>query len=415
MLEFLTLMLVVAGLAHLWLQLLNRILLQVREGPLKNGAIQLSLLLIVVVPSVLLLVLRDNSAVNSALMWEPTTSGARVLFATFGVVWLVGLWRGGVWLADRLGPSRRVRTHDRVGIVTIPKMPAGRPRLPRLFGPLETTYDLELVERELVVPAMAAEFDGLTVAQVADVHYDPRIVPQGYYEALARVVASTQPDIVVFTGDFVNHPKWIRESIEYHAAMKGRLATLCVLGNHDYWTNPTLVRDECRRRGLRPMHNHRWPLERAGRRLIVAGTDEPWGGARTPWQALMRKNPGDAVVLLSHTPQNAHKAARHGANLILSGHTHGGQYCLPLVGPLAVPSLLGHRYVHGVYRLGEECLLSVSRGIGSSTDREGRLAGRLLCPPEVIIYTLRAPYADVAVPARAKEAKLPAGAVPMPG
>src|SRR5690606_4823740 len=101
--------------------------------------------------------------------------------------------------------------------------------------------------------------------------------------------------------------------------------------------------------------------------LIIAGSDYPWCRERAPWGSLLASHPGEAVVLLSHTPDNAAAAARHGANFILSGHNHGGQYCLPLLGAFVVPSRIGHRYLHGVYDVTSDCVLSVSRGLGAST------------------------------------------------
>ncbi|MDK2970776.1 MAG: uncharacterized protein PWP23_531 [Candidatus Sumerlaeota bacterium] len=409
----LTFLLVVAALGHIWLQLFNRVLLEMDDGPRKKTWQDISLALIVGLPTALLLIFWGSEPVSNALRWTPITTSSRTIFAVFGLLWLIGLWRGWLWACDRAVPQRS--RHLLRQSIVIPSIPKPGRRVPFLLRPLETTYDLEVVERDIEVPGLAAEFDGLTIAQVSDLHYDPRFGQRPVYERIAQLVMHRRADIVVFTGDFINHPRLIKRSVAYHAQMKGELATLCVLGNHDYWTDPATIRDECQRRGIRLMGGERWVLERAGRRLIFAGTDAPWDRKRPDWRYLLEHKTGDAVILLSHTPDNAPKAARLGASLILSGHNHGGQYCLPFIGPVVVPSRLGHRYVQGVFDLPPDGVLCVSRGLGTSDSGNYRGGGRLLCPPELVFLTLRAPGAEVAVRVREKAPRMAAVAPTMPG
>ena len=107
-------------------------------------------------------------------------------------------------------------------------------------------------------------------------------------------------------------------------------------------------------------------------------------------------------MLLSHTPDNAPAAAKFGANLVLSGHNHGGQMALPIFGPVVVPSRTGHAFTAGVFDLPPACVLNVSRGVGVTTT-----PFRLLCPPEVTLLRLRAPAAEAMAGAlRARPARL---------
>jgi predicted MPP superfamily phosphohydrolase len=296
---------------------------------------------------------------------------------------------------DRAMPARSAHLVSERAFV--PRILGVKPPLPGILARWDTTLDLEVVEREILVPGLAAEFDGLTVAHVADLHFDTRGRRGAFFREVVDQVNAWSADVVVFTGDFVTRGKMIPASVELHAQMRGRLATLAVLGNHDYWTNPHRVRQECRASGIRLLHNRRWTIERAGRRLTFAGTDQPWGGTRSPLDRLVRPRQGEAVVLLSHTPDNARPAARAGASLMLSGHNHGGQICLPVIGPLVVPSRHGLRYTAGVYDVGPDMVAHVSRGVGVSSVRDGF---RTLCPPEVVLLRLRSPFCDVAVPAR---------------
>ncbi len=413
MIEVVTLVLVGLGLAHLWLQLFNRRLLLLRDTPRKSTIANLAALLVIALPLVSLILVSESPPVADALSWTPGSPESRAVFLSFGFLWVFALWRFGSWFAGKVVPVRSARlVSEQIRVPRIAKPPGA---LPRILRPLETTCDLRERRLEIEVPSLAAEFDGLTIAVVSDLHYDPRHERLPWFRDVAAIVNGFDADVVAFTGDFVNRRTDIRDSVAFHATMKGRLATLAVLGNHDDWTNPRLVRSECRRHGLRLMHDRRWTIERRGRRLIFAGTDAPWGGRRSNWPRLLRKSPGDSLVLLSHTPDNTPAAVRHGANLVLSGHNHGGQACLPLVGAVVVPSLYGHRYLEGVIDAGPETVLVVSRGIGSSPGAF-RTSGRVLCPPEAILLTLRAPAVEVAVPAHLRE-RSAKGAMPaaLPG
>ncbi|MCB2153864.1 metallophosphoesterase [bacterium] len=390
MLQLFTFLLVVAALGHVWLQGFNRYLITIRDTPRKTLWFKVWGVAIVGIPTALLIAFWRTETVQSALSWHPTVPASHWLFGGFGIVWLYGLWRLGRWTTDRIAPpASRHHIEDRT---TMPSIPHAPTKLPFYLRPIETTFDLEVIDREIEVPCLAPAFDGLTIVQVSDVHYEPRFGRDAYFDAVAQQANLLHGDVVVFTGDFISMQRFIPAAVEFHARIRGQLATLCVMGNHDYWTRPDRVREHCARHAIRWMHNRRWTLERNGRRLIFAGTDAPWGKTRSDWRELVRRGTGEAVILLSHTPDNAPGAARNGANLVLSGHNHGGQLAFPLIGPIVVPSRYGLKYTCGVYDIGDDCVLNVSRGIGVSDANGG---GRTMAPPQLIRLTLRSPHADV--------------------
>jgi len=343
--------------------------IQMTDTPRKGPAIQLSFLLVVVLPLTALILLHRSPPIEEALLLRPQTEGARVVFACFAVLWVFLLWRSAHWFMDTVVPSRS--RHILSDMVRHPRLDPTPSRLPLPLRPFETTCDLEMRRIELEVPTLAAEFDGLTLAQVSDLHLDSREGRMVWMEEVADLVNGADADVVIFTGDFINRRRMIEESVAFHARMKGRLATLAVLGNHDYWTRPKKVRRECQHHGIRLMHNRRWAIERAGRRLTFAGADAPGGGRKTNWDRL-RETGDETLILLSHTPDNAPAAARHGANLVLSGHNHGGQICLPFAGPLVVPSVYGHRFTAGVYDLGEERVRALLEYVRSLQRESGK-------------------------------------------
>lgn len=389
MLSALTTALLVLSLVHVFLFVYSRHLLCLADGHWKLPVHVAWFGLSVVLPVVLLVTFRDHPALGDALAWRPRNDLSLLLFGGIAGVVAFAAARTTLWALERFFPERPGNLlEETVHDAPVPSVP---PALPRAFRRFETTGDLQLVERELAVSGLAAAFDGLTIAQVSDVHFGQRLEMENYLEGVRQLVQHLAPDVVVLTGDFVDKRRDIARSIEYHAQFRGTLGTFCVLGNHDYWTNARRVRDALAMTPIRWVGGgERRVLRREGRRLVLTGTDAPWNGERPDWRRLVRRETGDAVILLSHTPDNAPAAARAGASLILSGHNHGGQVCLPLIGPVIVPSEYGVRYAGGLYRVGRDSLLNVSNGIGVSSG-----GMRVLCPPQVCLLTLRAPVVEV--------------------
>jgi predicted MPP superfamily phosphohydrolase len=136
--------------------------------------------------------------------------------------------------------------------------------------------------------------------------------------------------------------------------------------------------------------NSYFPIELGGARFWLVGLDDPGGGYPDPALAIpeeIRHRVNEPIIVLCHAPDYADTLLAHPAgkavSLMLSGHSHGGQIRLPLVGPLALPDL-GRKYVEGWFRLGD-LQLYVNRGIGTVG-----LPFRFLCPPEITLITLRA-------------------------
>ncbi len=391
--EYVTFPLVVASLLHLFLFVYNRYLLCLTASPWKVPLHYAWFLASVAIPSLVIVYFLESgpSAVHEALTWTPETGRGRVMYIL--MVALVAFFgaRLLIWLQERVYPEQPAALiEERCSEAVVPSV---TPALPRLLRVLDTTSDLVVTEREIAVAGLAPAFDGLTIAQVSDVHFGQRLEMENYLHGVRDLVEGLGADIVVLTGDFVDKKRDILRSVEYHAGFRGRIATLCVLGNHDYWTNPERIREAIARTHVRWLGGgERRILKRNGRRVVFTGTDAPWDDRRPDWRRLVRRDTGDAVILLSHTPDNAPAAARHGASLVLSGHTHGGQICLPLIGPAVVPSLYGLKYAGGLYRVGGDALLNVSRGVGTSS---GKL--RVLCRPEICLLTLRAPVVEVMV------------------
>jgi predicted MPP superfamily phosphohydrolase len=201
----------------------------------------------------------------------------------------------------------------------------------------------------------------------------------------ADLATAAQPDVIVLTGDYVTRStKFMRSGAAALAKLSAPLGVIAVLGNHDYWTDPDVVghllRDTA---GARVLKNETEVLERSGEYLAIAGLDDPVTRNDDLDRTLAAVPPSCPVVLLAHTPDIAPKAAERGVDLVLAGHTHGGQVVLPWIGPPIVNSKHGKRLASGLAQV-KGTKVYTNRGVGMAI-----VPIRINCPPEVALITLR--------------------------
>jgi uncharacterized protein len=251
-----------------------------------------------------------------------------------------------------------------------------------------------LVAMEVALARLPDAFDGFTIAQLSDFHYDEHFsaVP---LRAAIEIVNNLHPDLVVLTGDFVTVPIFHRR---FHttkraasaaepcasllAQLHPRLGMVSILGNHDVKSDAPRIIDTLQSHGLPVLRNRSIPIEQGGSRIWLCGLDSVWEGNPDVDLALHGVPSEELVVLLVHEPDFADKAAHYPVDLQLSGHSHGGQVWLPGVGAPWLP-LFARKYPRGLYRVGP---LTLYTNIGLGTIR---LPIRLNCPPEVTLFTLR--------------------------
>ena len=265
----------------------------------------------------------------------------------------------------------------------------------------------QLVSIEVPLSRLAEAWDGFRIVQISDFHYDDifSVVP---LRKAIDVVNQLQPDVVVLTGDFVTSPvsdsrrgsgrraaKRIEPCSLLLAQIRARSATLAVLGNHDLDTDPAHITAVLQSHAIPVLRNRSVPLERDGKRLWLSGVDDVLAGKADLGLALKGIPPDEPVVLLAHEPDWADYVAHHPVDLQLSGHSHGGQVRLPLIGALYLPKL-GRKYPWGLRRIGPLTLYT-NAGIGTI-----RVPMRLNCPPEITLITLRARPAEKSQPDAAR-------------
>ena len=263
----------------------------------------------------------------------------------------------------------------------------------KMLGRVLPPPRVSLTRYEIVLSRLPRHLDGLRVLHLSDLHLHP-----GSELALQVpvLIASVSYDLVCYTGDFIN----IDADIPAVAALLARMPRVApayaVLGNHDYVpfgrdhgaNDVQRLRDVLTGAGLMILRNTASQVyTERGDGLYVVGVDDP-ATRRDDLARAMSAVPHDACALaLAHSPDVVLRMGARRPDLILAGHTHGGQIRLPRVGPLMTLSALPKPLAMGLGSY-EGVPLFVSRGIGYST-----LNLRVGAPPEAALLTLRSPEA----------------------
>ncbi|MDX2081006.1 MAG: metallophosphoesterase [Terrimicrobiaceae bacterium] len=256
-----------------------------------------------------------------------------------------------------------------------------------LAGPARREFlGIRLVEQTWTLAHLPAAFDGFRLLQLSDLHLDidPELSP-----AIVRAVQNVPHDAAVVTGDFRNRTDG--DPAPCIALLSDVLPFLAkdrwgILGNHDSleMTQPIEAA------GLPILLNESAALTRCDAKLWICGTDDPHFFRTHDLEAASRGIPsGDCKILLTHSPEIFDEAEQAGFDLQLSGHTHGGQLCLPGGFPLVVPCRAPRRFARGRWSHGR------LQGYTSPGTGSCGVAARLFCPPEITLHTLRSPSAGV--------------------
>lgn len=242
-----------------------------------------------------------------------------------------------------------------------------------------------------------AAFDGFILCQVSDVHNEARGEGNA---ALLRALREAAPDLICITGDFLDSR---RTDLDFALELAGQLAEIApavyVTGNHEARLKDlSALEAGLAARGVRVLRDGWTPLARGGEEIALIGLDDPGFAAGEDWtlsegldqtqarlSALLAQAGDRFSLVLSHRPELLPAYAEAGADLVLSGHAHGGQVRLPGIGGLFAPGQgILPRLTSGVYARGETRLV-VSRGLGNSA-----FPLRVFNPPEIVTVTLRA-------------------------
>lgn len=244
---------------------------------------------------------------------------------------------------------------------------------------------LEFVERDLPVAGLPDELKGKTLVQISDIHVSGRVSAKYLAESFARI-SELEPDIVVYTGDFItlDDKTEARMKALFPLLPVGNLGTAAVLGNHDYgvswqeesWAQKIISR--LREREIPVLRNE--VMEIAG--LQIVGMDDLWADLFSPEKAFEKFDEGRAGIVLSHNPDSVDRPGWGDyQGWILAGHTHGGQCKPPFLPPPLLP-VENKRYDSGHIPLAGGRDLYINRALGYLH------SVRFNARPEVTVFTM---------------------------
>jgi len=256
---------------------------------------------------------------------------------------------------------------------------------------VEPTW-LEITHHTIPLRDLPAGFAGFRIIQLSDLHGSKQVTP-AYLNEAVELALSQRPDLIALTGDFIHkgftHISGVARTLGRLRAPHGVYA---VLGNHDFSVRNALgirrhphlhraVADALMAQGIRVLRNETVQLTRGGEHLHISGVDDLWSRACDLDRTFLGVCSTQPRVLLAHNPCTIERLAQHRCDLMLSGHTHGGQINLPGLGRVTL-TRKGRRYAAGLYQVGD-AQLYVNKGVGFG------FKVRYGVRPEVAVLTLR--------------------------
>lgn len=251
------------------------------------------------------------------------------------------------------------------------------------YARLIEPYNYRISETNIFIHDLPGRFEGFRITQITDVHHS-RILGIAEVQRVVAVAQQTKPDLIALTGDYTtSYRRYIEPCAEALGVLKAPEGVWAVLGNHDHYTDPELTMGALENAHIPVLNNANTIIRRGPDMLQLSGIDD-WSWAGTNWPRAFRGlDPKRPTVLLSHQPIVLDFPESQQVSLILSGHTHGGQINLPLLGRPARFATKDLKYAQGLFRRGETQLY-VSSGTGVIG-----LPLRLGVRPEIAVLVLR--------------------------
>lgn len=239
-----------------------------------------------------------------------------------------------------------------------------------------------VVERQTIaLRRLPRELDGMRIVHLSDIHHSP-FTGREQVERAVEIANGLQPDIIALTGDYISHEReYAAPCAEMLGRLRARRGVYAVLGNHDNWVDAALITDLFEAEGIKVLVNEGMRFEDRGASFWLAGVDDTMVGLEDLPLALAGSSADEMKLLLAHNPVILRRAARAGVDLVLSGHTHGGQ--IAWRSERSASGRVRRRILRGLGRRGETQIY-VTRGLGTVV-----LPVRYGCPPEISLLQLR--------------------------
>jgi uncharacterized protein len=253
-------------------------------------------------------------------------------------------------------------------------------------GSLHSIYSREdyTIDRvSLGLKDLPQQLDGLTISMISDIHSGMYMLEEDMAKYVDAVNA-LNADMVLIPGDFVTSKNSeVLPLARVFSGLKSKYGTYTCLGNHDFFADPDYIAGKLRDNGMKVLRNETEEIAINGAKMMLSGVDDGRHAnfSKVSYEATSLNT---TRILLCHKPYFFERAVSGRFDVMLSGHTHGGQIVLvDFLGVKLTPAALASPYISGRYKLGDS-LMYVSRGIGTVG-----LPIRVNCPPEITLFTLR--------------------------
>ena len=245
-------------------------------------------------------------------------------------------------------------------------------------------HTLTVHHERVCLPGLPPAFRGMRAVIISDVHHGI-FFPVSFVREIVGLSNSLKPDIILLLGDYgYRDSHFLKESIYELGALEAPEGRIAILGNHDILLGRQIASTELARQHFTELTNRNISLQRGSDRLVISGLDDPQQGHPDLGKALEGTKADDFVILLSHSPDVIENLRDPRIHFVFSGHTHGGQICLPFVGSPIVPSAYGQKYRAGFVR-GPTVGGYVSTGAGAAFPPI-----RIGCPASITLMTFDA-------------------------
>ncbi len=239
-------------------------------------------------------------------------------------------------------------------------------------------YWLKVTEYVISDEKIPQEFDGYRIVFVSDIHHGP-FFSYERVEALKDRINSMEKDLVLLGGDYVHRgPAYVPVFFEAITGLNASDGVMGVLGNHDHWDGEAATREGFEKAGIIDVENKEFSIEKGGARIHIRGVGDYDEGVQR-FEAVS----GVFTVLISHNPDYITQLDDEKPDLMLSGHTHGGQVTLFGLWAPFVPSSYGNKFRYGLIPY-EDIDLIVTSGVGTVTPPV-----RFFARPEIVVITLK--------------------------
>lgn len=260
------------------------------------------------------------------------------------------------------------------------------------YSCLLATKRIKLERLKIKLKNKRSDLRGLRIVQMSDLHYGPTNKKNSYFNRAIDIINSLTPDLIVLTGDYYQwDPEYLYQLPQMLSRMRAPLGIYGCFGNHDYGScypgelqndpfDYGIVKAAFERNNIRILTNEKQQLEFNNQKFNLIGLHDLWSGMFDPDEAFDRVDEKYPTFVLSHNPDTA-TLINNDFDLMLSGHSHGGQISWPLVGSVTMP-MNKKQYRRGLHQLSKRKQLYVNRGLGYTFKM------RLNSPPEVSLIRI---------------------------